>query len=426
MSKPLTIAGIGCGGRTLAYCDIAARMPHRYQVVAGADPLHERVELVREAAKNPTFRGFANADALFAAGKLADVAVIGTQDAYHVVPAIRAMELGYDVLLEKPIAPNPSQVMEVLAASERLGRKVLICHVLRYTPFYTTLKDILATGVIGDLATIEASEGVEYFHQAHSFVRGHWAVTAKSNPMIISKSCHDMDIISWLVDRPCLRVASFGGRQFFTAAQAPDGAPERCTDGCPVGDTCPYNSLHYTAKQRPFLQHVMPGGRNADYATIINWLKTSPWGRCVFRCDNDVVDRQVVAMDFADGIAGTFTMTAFDDGRSVVITGTKGVITGGEALKKQTGYDILVRTHHGLESRYKVPTEVGGYSGHGGGDPGLILALDHELAKPARAMRSGLHASVESHMMGFAAEEARLTKKVVDLAEFRARHSASL
>lgn len=425
MSKPLTIVGIGCGHRTFTYCGIAAQFPERYQIVAGADPVPARVEHLRELAHNPGFRGFRDDQELFAAGKLADLAVIGTQDSYHVQPAIQAMEQGYDLLLEKPIAPDPGQILTVLAAAERLGRKVLVCHVLRYTPFYAAVKEILASGVIGDIATIDASEGVGDFHQVHSFVRGHWAVAGKSNPMIVAKSCHDMDIISWMVDRPCQRVASFGGLHHFTAARAPAGAPARCTDGCPVGDTCPYNALQYTGKQRGWLAHVMDGGKEATPEAIRTWLKTSPWGRCAWRCDNDVVDRQVLAMEFTGGVSGTFTMTAFDQGRNVTIRGTKGVLIGGDELKKQSGDDILVRSHLGRETRHKVPIDVGGYAGHGGGDPGLVLALDRELAKPARDMRSGLHASVESHMMGFAAEEARRTGRVVDLAEFRARFAAT-
>jgi predicted dehydrogenase len=424
MAPPLSMVGIGCGPRTCTYCGIAAQMPQRYIVVGGADPIRARVERLRAVAANPAFRAFRDDRELFAAGRIADLAVIGTQDRHHVEPALRAMELGYDLLLEKPIAPDPRQVMQVLAAAERLGRKVLVCHVLRYTPFYVKVKELLASGVLGDIASIDASEGVGDWHQVHSFVRGHWAVAGRSNPMIIAKSCHDMDIISWMVDRPCRRIASFGGLHHFTAAKAPAGAPARCDDGCPVGDTCRYNAIHYTQRERNWAEQVMDDGASADPEAIKAWLKTSPWGRCAWRCDNDVVDRQVLAMEFADGITGTFTMTAFDQHRAVTIRGTKGVLSGGGQRKDETGEDILVRTHQGEETRYRVPAASGGYAGHGGGDPGLVLALDRELAKPAERMRSGLHASVESHIMGFAAEEARLTGTVVDLAGFRARHLA--
>lgn len=423
MAKPLTIAGVGCGHRTFTYCGLAAEQPLRYRVVAGADPNATRVEHLGKLSRNPEYRGFADADALFAAGRIADVAVIGTQDSYHVEPAIRAMELGYDVLLEKPIAPDPRQVLQVLAAAERLGRKVLVCHVLRYTPFYSLVHDLLRAGAVGEIVSIDASEGVGDWHQVHSFVRGHWARAGTSNPMIVAKSCHDMDIISWLVGKPCQRIASFGGLHHFTAANAPAGAPARCTDGCPVGDTCRYNALRYADRERGWLRYVMDGGDVADAEAVRDWLSRSPWGRCAWRCDNDVVDRQVLAMQFADGIVGNFTMTAFDSGRNVIVRGTTGVLSGGDALRARTGDDVVVRSHAGAESRHRVQIDAGGYGGHGGGDPGLVNALDRELAKPARDMRSGLHASVESHMMAFAAEEARRSGRVVDLAEFRNRHA---
>jgi len=159
-SKPLTLVGIGCGGRTRTYCGLAARLPHRYQVVAAADPNPVRVEQVRELSRNPAFRSFASDRELFAAGKLADVCIIGTQDAYHVEPALRALELGYDLLLEKPIATDPRQIVHLLATAERLGRKVLVCHVLRYAPFYVKVHEIVQSGVLGDIVTLDAREGV--------------------------------------------------------------------------------------------------------------------------------------------------------------------------------------------------------------------------------------------------------------------------
>lgn len=417
--KPLTLAGVGCGGRTRTYCGLAARMPHRYRVVAGADPNAARVEQLRELVRNPDFRVYRSDAEMFAAGRPADVVIIGTQDAYHVQPALRALELGSDVLLEKPAATNAADLLALLAASERLGRKVLVCHVLRYAPFYVRVKEIVDSGILGDIQTIDAREGVGRWHQAHSFVRGHWAVRERSNPMILAKCCHDLDILAWLVERPALRVASHGSLGHFHAGNAPAGAPARCTDGCPVGDTCPYNAELYASRHRGWLQWVMDGGATATEAQVRDWLAASPWGRCVYRCDNDVVDHQVLAVEYAGGVTATFTMTAFDNGRDLVVCGTKGTLRGGDTVKALCGHDITVRLEGGDEIRHGVSTAVGGYDGHGGGDPGLVHALDVEFAKPARAMRSGLHASVESHLVAFAAEEARLTGRTVELPERR-------
>ena len=418
MNKPLTLVGIGCGGRTLTYCGMAAHHPNRYRVVAGADPNSFRVNELRKASNNPEFRSFSSDRELFAAGQLAGVAVIGTQDAYHVEPAIRAMEIGYNVLLEKPIAPDPREILHLLAVSEKLGRKVMVCHVLRYSPFYEKVKEIVDSGILGEIQTLDAREGVGPWHQAHSYVRGHWAVTGKATPMLIAKSCHDMDLINWLMGQPCEQVTSFGSLNHFTASHAPAGAPERCTDGCPVADTCHYNALHYAAHQRGWL-YPMDGRETATTEQIRDWLTKSPWGRCVYHCDNDAVDHQVVAMRFANGATGTFTMTAFDHGRDLVLCGTKATLRGGHAVKNQSGHDIIVQMHSGDTVRYGVHIQEGGYAGHGGADGGLVNALDREMAKPAREIRSGLHASVESHLMGYAAEESRRTGRTIDFSAFR-------
>jgi predicted dehydrogenase len=416
---PLTIVGVGCGDRTRIYCTLAARQPHRYRLVGAADPNPARLEQVRRLAGNPGFRAFADDAALFAAGRLADLCIIGTQDAYHVQPALRAMELGYDLLLEKPIAPEPRAVLAMLAAAERLGRKVLVCHVLRYAPFYVKIKEIIASGQLGEVVTLDAREGVGPWHQCHSFVRGHWAVAGAATPMIVAKCCHDLDIISWLMARPCLNVASRGALAHFTAANAPAGAPARCTDGCPAGATCPYNALLYAGRQRGWLPSVMDGGAEAGAEAVAAWLASSPWGRCAYRCDNDVVDHQVVQMEFQGGATATLTMTAFDHGRDLVVCGTRGTLRGGDTIKAHSGHDIIVQMHRGDTVRYGVADEVGGHQGHGGGDPGLVHALDQELARPAPEMRSGLHASVESHLIGFAAEEARRRCQVVELEAYR-------
>ena len=418
MQSPLSLVGIGCGGRTITYCGLAAREPHRYRVIAGADPNAVRVEELRKASRNPDFRGFSSDRELFAAGRLADVAVIGTQDAYHVEPAIMAMETGYDVLLEKPIAPDPREILHLLEVSEKLDRKVMVCHVLRYSPFYEKAKEIVESGILGEIQTIDAREGVGAWHQAHSFVRGHWAVTGKCTPMLIAKSCHDMDIFSWLMGRPCERVSSFGSLNYFTAANAPKDAPARCTDGCPVGADCFYNALNYIDREHGWL-YPMDGRETATADQIRAWLTTSPWGRCVYRCDNDAVDHQVVAMNFAGGATGTFTMTAFDNGRELVICGTKAVLRGGDSMKNLSGHDIIVQMHSGDTVRHGIHIAKGGYGGHGGADSGLVNALDREMAKPAREIRSGLHASVESHLIGYAAEESRLTGRTIDLEAYR-------
>lgn len=344
--KRLRLAGIGCGGRTKTYLGLAALRPDSFEVVAAADPLPKRVADVKELSRNPAFRSFDSDTSILAEDKLADIMVIGTQDSYHVAPAIAAMKKGYDLLLEKPIAPTLREVASIEKAARELKRRVLVCHVLRYSPFYVRVKQIIDSGILGDIITLEAKEGVGAWHQSHSFVRGHWGVVEKSTPMIIAKSCHDMDLISWLMGRRCESVSSYGALTHFTAANAPAGAPARCTDGCPVGSSCIYNAMHYAGRQRGWLQWVYDQEKGATVEQIRDWLKTSPWGRCVYRCDNTAVDHQVVNLRFAGAATASFTMTAFSSGRDIEIFGTKARLIGGEFLQHSSDHaDIIVHQH---------------------------------------------------------------------------------
>jgi predicted dehydrogenase len=423
-TKVLTLACIGCGARAQTYTQLAARRPDRYRVVAGADPVSERVEKLRRLSGQPDFRGFSSAEELLAAGKLADVMIIATQDNFHYAHCRGTLALGYDILLEKPIATRVEQVLEIERLARQANRRVMVCFVLRFATFYRKVKEIIRSGTLGEIVSIQANEGVVPWHQAHSFVRGHWAVVDKSSPMILSKCCHDTDIVHWLVGRPCRRIASFGSLEFFRPERAPAGAPPRCTDGCPAGDNCPYNALRYTADMRfPWLPMVYDRAQDATPAEITGWLRTSPWGRCVYRCDNDAVDRQVLALEFEGGVTGTFTMTAFENGRHIEVYGTRGTLKGGETYRHHFGAHLVFFPHEGEPLRYTVQAEDGGYELHGGGDPGLVNALYEEMTKPAGApLEASLDSTVHSHLIAFAAEEARLTGRTVALDEFARRH----
>jgi len=422
---PLTLACIGCGARATTYATLAARRPDRFQFVAGADPVPERVERIRTLSQHPAFRAFRSAEELLAAGKIADVVIVATQDGFHHEHCKRALGLGYNVLLEKPISTTADQVLEIERLARAANRRVMVCFVLRFAAFYRKVKEILDSGLLGDLVSIQANEGVMPWHQAHSFVRGHWSVVGKSSPMILSKCCHDTDIIHWLAGRRCRRIASFGSLQCFRADRAPAGAPPRCTDGCPAEATCPYNALRYTTDMRnPWLGMVYDRASTATPEEITAWLKTSPWGRCVYRCDNDAVDRQVLAMEFEGGVTGTFTMTAFENGRHLEIYGTRGVLKGGDTYRHHFGAHLVFLPHEGEPVRYTVRAEDGGYELHGGGDAGLVNALYDEMTKPPGApLAAGLDSTVHSHLIAFAAEEARLTARTVDLEEFQRLHS---
>jgi len=414
-SDSLKIVGIGCGGRTRTYMGLASRQPEKFQLVGAADPVSARLDLLeKECGHPPGFRRFANDKELLAADKFADVVIIGTQDADHAEPCLAAMEKGYDIVLEKPIATSVEDIRRIHEASRRLGRKVLVCHVLRYTPFYRKAREIVASGVLGEIVAIRATEGVEPWHQSHSYVRGHWAVTGKGSPMIIAKSCHDLDIILWLMNDRCERVSSFGSLKYFRAEQAPPGATLRCTDGCPHVGTCQYDAHRYLGEKRKWLGYVFDAADTATDEEIRQWLATGPWGRCVYHCDNDAVDRQVVAMEFSRGGTALLTMTAFSHGRDLEIFGTRGVLRGGEAIKTDTGSDFIVQPHGGNAERLDVDFPEGGYDGHAGGDSGFVSALYEEMHSVSpEAMTSSISVSVESHYIGFAAEESRRTGQTI-------------
>lgn len=414
-TDPLRLAAIGCGARTRTYLRLAARQPGRYTIVAAADPDETRLANVAAASGNPGFRSFRDDKAILAEPQLADVMIIGTQDALHAEHAVAAMERGYHLLLEKPIAPDPLDVERIRQTADRLRRRVVVCHVLRYTPLYRTIKGMLADGCIGELITLNAVEGVDPWHHAHSFVRGHWSDTRRSSPMILAKSCHDLDLIRWIAGAPCSRIASFGSNTYFHPSSSPEGAPSRCTDGCPAESRCLYNARRYLGDQGRWLGHVMNGSETASPAERERWLAESPWSRCVYQCGNDTVDHQVVNMAFASGVTATFTMTAFDSGRSIQIFGTEGRLRAGESVHRDTGKWIVLEGHDGSRQLVGLDLAGEGHGGHLGGDEGLVDALYGEMTGPEESMTSPLEESVESHRMAFAAEQSRLAGSLVHL-----------
>jgi len=421
MERRLKLACIGCGARAQTYTELAMRRPERFAIVAGADPVPQRVEKIRRTSANPEFRAFENAQALLAQGKLADVMIVATQDGDHYEHCRGALERGYDVLLEKPIATRLDRVLEIERLAKSAGRRVMVCFVLRFAAFYRKVKQIIESGELGEIVSIQASEGVMPWHQAHSFVRGHWSVVGKSSPMILSKCCHDTDIVHWLVGRPCRRTASYGSLEFFRSDRAPAGAPARCTEGCSVAQTCPYNALRYAGDMRqPWLGLVYDRAAEASAEEIVEWLKKSSWGRCVYRCDNDAVDRQVLAMEFEGGVTGTFTMTAFARGRHIEICGTKAVLKGGETYRDHFDTHLLLIPHEGHAQRFTVRADDGGYELHGGGDAGLVDALYGEMTRaPGQPLEAALESTVHSHVIAFAAEESRRSGRSIDVGQFR-------
>lgn len=427
MSERIKLAGIGCGSRTRTYMKLAMEHADQFQIVAAADPVRCRAEQVRDFAPEEERAGiqlFEDADALLSQPKLADVVIIGTQDDYHFEPCKRALELGYDVLLEKPISKTLRETLQLRDLAAKLGRRVAVCHVLRYTPFYNAIRKVIQSGELGRIMTFNANEGVGAWHFGHSFVRGHWGNSKTSTPMIVAKCCHDMDILHWLMDRPCEQVSSFGELSFFRKESLAEPRPARCTDWTgPIGED-PWDARKYTTDEscRRWLRMVMDGADTASDEEILEWLKTSPWGRDAFQCeDNDQPDHQVAIMNFAGGLTGTFTMTAFEEGRHIEIYGTKAKLRAGAFYKENGPGEITITDHFTKEMRQvDIETPDGGYAGHGGGDWGLVHHLydDMRTVADTSLMTTPIEASAHSHVIAFAVEHARRTGQVVNIADF--------
>lgn len=408
--KPITAVVLGAGSRGSIYAGYAKEHPEELQIAAIAEPRRDRLDRLAEEVGVPTEYRFESWEALLSQPKLADCAFVCTLDHDHLAPALKAMELGYHLLLEKPMSNREAECRQIVEAARRTGRTLAVCHVLRYTPFYMSLKALIDRGEVGKVTTINQIENVGYWHQAHSFVRGNWRNSKETSPMILQKSCHDMDIIAWLMGKNCLRVQSFGSLRHFTPENAPKGAAKRCLDGCPHVDTCPYSApkLYLDMERTGWPVDVITTDMSLEGRRKA--LEEGPYGRCVYYCDNDVVDRQVVNMEFENGGVATFTMTGLsaDFSRQLKIFGTEGQIQADMGTKE-------IVLHRFGEEPKTIPVEMGlEASGHGGGDYGIMADFLRVLREGGES-RTSAEASLQSHLICFAAERSRLEHTVVEL-----------
>lgn len=413
------IAGLGNRGNDI-YGNYEFVRPEEMKVVAIAEPLKEKRECAKKKYQLEDAQCFETAEEMLKMPQLADVMVIATQDRQHVDQAVKAVRKGYHVLCEKPISPSASECRRLQDAAHKYNRIVAVGHVLRYTPFYSKVKELVDSGRIGEIVSIQAMENVTYWHQAHSYVRGNWRDSEETSPMILAKSCHDCDIFAWLIGKKCQKVSSFGSLSHFRADQAPEGAAMRCLDGCKAKENCPYDAEKiYITNKRTGVRTVIKEGKTGDDAwpvcvvspndlsekAVYEAIKTGPYGRCVYHCDNDVVDHQVVNMEFEGNVTVDFQMCAFTGhgGRTIHVCGTRGDIYGNLGESKVT-----------IEEFGKEPEEYnvaqGDMSGHAGGDNRLIHDFLEAVAKGAdeEALRTGIDVSIQSHLIALAAEQSRL------------------
>lgn len=417
--KTLNVILIGAGDRGQRYTNYM--IGEKYKVVAVAEPKADFRNYIKEKHNIPDEMCFDTWEKILDLPKFADVAVITTTDKMHFEPTMKAIENGYDILLEKPVSPNAEECVEIANAAKKNSVKILVCHVLRYCPFFMKIKDMIDKGMIGRVMSIHHSENVGNTHQSHSFVRGNWGNSDKSSCMILQKCCHDMDIMQWLVDQPCKNVHSFGSLTYFTKENAPEGSPEYCDKTCPVYDTCYYNAvkLYVEDEENLWFREASTKKKVPSNKDVEDALRTTQYGKCVYKCDNNVVDHQVVNLEFEDGTVASFNMCAFNEGgRYIRIMGTDGELYG----EMDTGiidyYSFKTRKHETINTNDQNLTGAI-TDGHGGGDPGLVNTLYEYITNN----RSGdglseIGISTKNHLISFAAEKSRVEGKIVNITEF--------
>lgn len=418
--RPIEIALVGAGIRGAeVYGELIRRHPAGARVVAIADIDPERVERAA-AVQGHEVATYRSGAALLDGPRLADAVVIATPDRAHADLAVQAIARGYHVLLEKPIGRSEEEIVAVARAAARAPEvTVTVAHVLRYTDFFRTLKRLLAERRIGRLVGIQHTENIAYWHFAHSFVRGNWRRTDEASPMILAKACHDLDLLRWFADAPAIAIGSMGDLVWFRGENAPSGSTARCSDGCAVEPSCPYSALRfYTVRHAgSSAWPVSALGADTSSGGVLRALREGPYGRCVYRCDNDVADHQVATIQFAGGVFGTLVVSALTalNTRTVKLVGSHGEIRGHLEKNQIEVHDFATGEVETIELAQRA-------GAHSGGDAGLI---DDFLDRLARA-RSGqavpaaatsLAESIESHLLAFAAERARREARVVRLEE---------
>lgn len=455
MTRPIEAVLIGAGQRGAeAYAPYALQHPQQLRFVAVAEPIPERRERFARAHNIPPERRFASWEELLDSPQMGEAALVCTQDQQHTQPALAAMRAGYHVLLEKPMATTPEECRDLVQASESTGRQLHICHLLRYTRHFIQMREFIQSGALGQVIDVAHRENVSFWHMAHSYVRGNWRSKEQSSPMILAKCCHDLDILLWLLDSSCERLSSTGSLIHFRPENAPPGAPQRCLDGCPASRECPYyapwvygdltafwrsfadtasgfsawavrSHLNHPRAFRAFSALIPPFRRVTGYRgwpldvltpqptaeNIEKALREGSYGRCVYRCDNNVVDHQVVMMEFSGGASVTLTMHGHShiECRTTRIEGSRGRLL---AQFGNGGSWITVADHRTGRSM-RVNTSPADPVGHGGGDFALVEAFLQSVEGKNAGARTTARQSLTSHLLAFAAEKARLEHCVV-------------
>ncbi len=415
MQKKVTAVLIGAGDRGMnAYSPYALCHPDELSFVGVVNRSEQRRKKYCKIHGIDEAHCFENWDDFFSKDKMADAVLICTPDKMHYEPALKALEKGYHVLLEKPLSTNPARCQDLAKIASQTDLTFMLCYVLRYTPFYQKIKSIIDSGKIGDLVSIQQNENIGYEHFAHSFVRGNWANSQETCSLILAKTCHDLDIFYWLAKSKCETIQSFGKLTHFTEENAPMGAPDFCMDGCPQRNECIYYApAMYTRENSGFSSAVVSDDDSIEGR--MKALHKGAYGRCVYKCGNDACDNQVVNIEFKNGVTVSFSINAFsyECNRSLRVYGTKGELRGDLVSNRIEFHDFV----SGTCEIYNINSQEGR---HGGGDYGIMQDFVNMINGSGKG--KGLTSIVDaeqSHIMAFAAEKSRLENCLVNIDAYR-------
>ena len=428
MAKQISVVLLGAGNRANVYASVSLTHPEKLKVVGIVDPDPVRTELMRTKYNVPKENCFSDVSEFVKRDKFADAVINGTMDHLHVPTSIPVLEKGYDLLLEKPFAVNAVEMEELRKVAKANNSKVVIGHVLRYTDFYRSIKDVILSGRIGKIKSIETCEHVNFIHMAVAFVRGKWrSEKICYTPMILQKSCHDIDILLWMMNETKPKsIASFGCDFEFGKENKPENAGTRCTVDCPIEKECPYSAKSNYVTTPWFTQYVFKAlegeGKLSDERKLESISTDNPYGKCVWDFERDGnVDHQNVIINFENGATGTFTLSGGSprSERNIHIIGTKGEIKGtfedSKFVIRHRNPDYVTYTEELVD--LKITGDMTGATGsHGGGDPKLVHDFIDYLngAEPSVSCAT-LEDSVISHKVVFKAEQARKSKTIVDI-----------
>ena len=423
-SKPVTAVIVGAGHRAFVYSELAKTNPELLKIVGVADPNPVRCKKAMEYFGFSEDMCFDSAQTLAEKGRLADAVINGTMDEQHLETAIPLLNAGYDMLLEKPFAVCEEDMRQIVYCAKKNNSKVMICHVLRYTPFYYAIKERIVNGEIGDIINIQMTEHVSYHHLSTSYIRGKWANSDKCHTtMLLAKCCHDIDLMMWFMsETKPVSISSFGSKFQFKPENAPENAGTICMKDCPLVDECVYSTkrlyIHHPDRWSFYVWDALEGIENPTIDDKIALMKTdNPYARCIYKCDNNVVDHQSVLVNFASGATGTHNMVggSAEPRRNIHIIGTKGEIFGNfeeskfTVLKINPSPDAHNEECDVEEVDLRVTGDmVGAYGGHGGGDERLAEDFVKFIRgeQPSLACTS-IFDSVAGHLCVYLADKSR-------------------